>query len=81
MSEKLLVVTTEHIPGHNYEVLGEVFGVTTQSRDAISDFGAGLKSFLEGKSKATPRCCKLPGKLPWSVCASKQKAWTLMPWS
>lgn len=51
MSEKLLVVTTEHIPGHNYEVLGEVFGVTTQSRDAITDLGAGLKSFFGGEIK------------------------------
>ena len=28
----MLVVTTEHIPGKQYEVLGTAFGVTTQSR-------------------------------------------------
>lgn len=29
MAKEMLVTTTEKIPGHNYEVLGEVFGVTT----------------------------------------------------
>lgn len=29
---QMLVVTTENIPGKKYEVLGEVFGVTTQSK-------------------------------------------------
>lgn len=30
--EEMLVTTTEHIPGKEYQVLGEVFGLTTQSR-------------------------------------------------
>lgn len=47
----ILVTTTEHIPGKNYEVIGEVFGVTTQSRNAVSDFGAGLKSIVGGEIK------------------------------
>lgn len=47
----MLVTTTEHIPGKNYEIIGEVFGVTTQSRNAISDFGAGLKSIVGGEIK------------------------------
>ncbi len=42
MSE-MLVTTTENIPGKNYEIIGEVFGVKTQSQNMISDFGAGLK--------------------------------------
>lgn len=33
MAKEMLVTTTEKIPGHNYEVLGEVFGVTTQSKN------------------------------------------------
>lgn len=45
----ILVTTTENIPGKNYEILGEVFGVTTQSRNAISDIGAGLKSMIGGE--------------------------------
>lgn len=45
----ILVTTTENIPGKNYEIIGEVFGVTTQSRNAISDFGAGLKSVIGGE--------------------------------
>ncbi len=27
-----IVTTTEHIPGKDYEVIGEVFGLTTQSK-------------------------------------------------
>ena len=50
MSE-MLVTTTENIPGKNYEIIGEVFGVTTQSRNMISDFGAGLKSLVGGEIK------------------------------
>ena len=52
MENKLLVVTTENIPGRKYEVIGEVFGVTTQSKNFASDFGAGLKSMIGGEIKA-----------------------------
>lgn len=37
MAKEMLVTTTEKIPGHNYEVLGEVFGVTTQSKNVFSN--------------------------------------------
>lgn len=47
----ILISTTEHIPNHNYTVLGEVFGVTTQSRDVISNMGAGLKNIVGGEIK------------------------------
>ncbi|MGN9067660.1 heavy metal-binding domain-containing protein, partial [Ligilactobacillus agilis] len=47
----MLVTTTEQIPGKNYEVLGEVFGVTTQSRNVVSDFGAGIKNIVGGEIK------------------------------
>lgn len=45
----MLITTTERIPGHEYEVLGEVFGVTTQSRNVVSDIGAGLKNIIGGE--------------------------------
>lgn len=48
----ILVTTTERIPGKDYEIIGEVFGVTTQSRNVISDIGAGLKSLVGGEIKA-----------------------------
>lgn len=48
---EMLVTTTEHVPGHDYEIIGEVFGVTTQSRNMVSDFGAGLKSLVGGEIK------------------------------
>ena len=47
----ILISTTEHISSHTYTVLGEVFGVTTQSRDAISNIGAGLKNIVGGEIK------------------------------
>lgn len=47
----MLVVTTENIPGKKYEVIGTAFGVTTQSRNIASDFGAGLKSIVGGEIK------------------------------
>lgn len=48
---KILITTTENIPGKNYEIIGEVFGVTTQSRDVLSNFGAGLKNIVGGEIK------------------------------
>ncbi|AXX64162.1 MAG: heavy metal-binding domain-containing protein [Lactobacillus sp.] len=51
-AQTILVTTTEKIPGKNYEVIGEVFGLTTQSKNMISDFGAGLKSVVGGEIKA-----------------------------
>ncbi|GET17085.1 heavy metal-binding domain-containing protein [Ligilactobacillus agilis] len=51
----MLVTTTEQIPGKNYEVLGEVFGVTTQSRNVVSDFGAGIKNIVGGEIKGYTR--------------------------
>lgn len=47
----MLVVTTENIPGKKYEVLGEVFGVTTQSKNFVRNIGAGLKNFVGGEIK------------------------------
>ena len=52
MTKEILVATTEKIPGHNYEVLGEVFGVTTQSKNVFSNIGAGLKNVVGGEIKA-----------------------------
>ncbi|OUZ17809.1 heavy metal-binding domain-containing protein [Enterococcus cecorum] len=48
----MIVTTTERIPGKEYEIIGEVFGLTTQSKNAISDISAGLKSFIGGEVKA-----------------------------
>ncbi len=47
----ILVSTTEHI-GKDYEVLGEVFGLTTQSKNVVSNLGAGLKNLVGGEIKA-----------------------------
>ena len=39
----MLITTTENIPGKEYEVLGEVFGLTTQSKNVFKNIGANLK--------------------------------------
>ncbi|CCI80954.1 heavy metal-binding domain-containing protein [Lactobacillus hominis] len=48
---EILVTTTENIPGKKYEVLGEVFGITTQSRNVFSNLGANLKNIVGGEIK------------------------------
>ncbi|MFC6205995.1 heavy metal-binding domain-containing protein [Levilactobacillus tongjiangensis] len=45
----ILVTTTENIPGHQYEVIGEVFGLTTQSKNLIRNIGASLKNVVGGE--------------------------------
>ena len=49
---EILVTTTEKIPGKEYEIIGEVFGLSTQSKNMISDMGAGLKSIVGGEIRA-----------------------------
>lgn len=53
MNEKnILVTTTENIPGHEYEIIGEVFGLTTQSKNVVKNIGAGFKNIIGGEIKA-----------------------------
>ncbi|MHA8111494.1 heavy metal-binding domain-containing protein [Lactobacillaceae bacterium Melli_B4] len=47
----MLITTTENLNGHQYEILGEVFGVTTQSRNLASNLGAGFKNLVGGEIK------------------------------
>jgi len=47
----MLVTTTEHIPGQTYTIIGEVFGVTTQSKNVFRDIGASLKNVVGGEVK------------------------------
>ena len=52
MSKEILISTTENIPGRSYEVIGEVFGVTTQSKNMFSNFGTSMKNIVGGEIKA-----------------------------
>ncbi|VDG20667.1 Hypothetical protein [Lactobacillus sakei subsp. sakei 23K] [Lactiplantibacillus mudanjiangensis] len=52
MSKDILIVTTENIPGQQYEVIGEVFGLTTQSKNVFKNIGASLKNVVGGEIKA-----------------------------
>jgi uncharacterized protein YbjQ (UPF0145 family) len=46
----VLIVTTNDIPGWEIQrVFGEVFGLTVRSRNAVSQFGAGIKSIFGGE--------------------------------
>jgi uncharacterized protein YbjQ (UPF0145 family) len=48
----MLITTMNDVPGHEItDVYGEVFGLTVRSRNAFSQFGAGLKSMLGGELK------------------------------
>jgi uncharacterized protein YbjQ (UPF0145 family) len=50
MDNEILAVTTNDVPGYEVvEVYGEVFGVMTRSRNAVSNFGASLKSIVGGE--------------------------------
>lgn len=51
MNNDLLVTTTEHIPEKEYEVIGEVFGLTTQSKNVLRNMGAALKNVVGGEIK------------------------------
>jgi len=47
----MLVTTTEQIPGQTYTIIGEVFGITTQSKNVFRDIGASLKNVVGGEVK------------------------------
>ncbi|HVX23684.1 MAG TPA: YbjQ family protein [Acidimicrobiales bacterium] len=48
----MLISTMNDIPGYRVTtVLGECFGLTVRSRNAFSQFGAGLKSLAGGELK------------------------------
>lgn len=50
---QVLVVTTNEVPGHEVvEIYGEVFGLITRSRNALSNIGAGLQSIVGGEITA-----------------------------
>lgn len=52
MADRILVTTTENVPGQRYEIIGEVFGLTTQSKNVIKNIGAGLKNIVGGEIKS-----------------------------
>ena len=45
----MLIVTTENIPGKEYEVLGLVKGSTVQTVNLVRDIGASLKNLVGGE--------------------------------
>lgn len=52
----MLISTANDIPGYRItNVYGEVFGLTVRSRNAFSQWGAGLKSMVGGELKGMTR--------------------------
>lgn len=49
--DHFIISTTENIPGKEYEVIGEVFGLTTQSKNVVRNIGAALKNIVGGEIK------------------------------
>ena len=47
----MLITTGNDLPGWEFEVIGEVFGLTVRSRHVGSDMLAGLKSLVGGELK------------------------------
>lgn len=45
----MLLTTGNDIPGKDFEVMGLVNGNTVKSKNALKDFGAGLKSIVGGE--------------------------------
>lgn len=51
-NQPFLTVTMNDVPGYRIDaVMGEVFGLTVRSRNAISQLGAGFKSMFGGELK------------------------------
>lgn len=46
---KMLLTTTENIPGKSYEILGVVTGNMIQTKNVGRDIGQGLKSLVGGE--------------------------------
>ena len=47
----MVIMTTETIPGREYEILGLVKGHTVQTVNVIKDIGASLKTLVGGELK------------------------------
>ena len=45
----MILTTTYEVPGKEFEIIGLVNGNTVQSKNAIKDLGAGLKSIIGGE--------------------------------
>lgn len=47
----MVITTTENIPGQAYVVIGLVRGSVVQSKNAVRDFFAGMKTIVGGEIK------------------------------
>lgn len=52
MEDEILITTMNDVPGYRVTTVhGEVFGLTTRSRNLFSNIGAGLRTLIGGEVK------------------------------
>ena len=51
-TDRVLLTTTETLPGQDYTIIDPVFGITTQAQNALADLGASVKQTIGGELKA-----------------------------
>lgn len=49
---RILLTTTETLPGQDYTIIDPVCGITTQAQNALADLGASVKQTIGGELKA-----------------------------
>src|SRR5271154_1229084 len=47
--DKILVTTMNDVPGYEIAVYGEVFGLIVRARNVFSNFGASLRTLVDGE--------------------------------
>ena len=77
----MILTTTEHIPGKDYEILGLVRGSTIQSKNLGKDITQGLKSLVGGPVPPSGwwPMQKARGPTLWSVCGMSPPRWLRGP--
>ncbi|GAY73305.1 hypothetical protein NBRC111893_1451 [Lentilactobacillus kosonis] len=78
MADNFIVTTTENIPGKDYEVIGEVFGLTTQSKNVVRNIGAGLKNIVGGEIKDYTNMLEEARDVAVNRLRDNAKKWVLM---
>lgn len=63
----MILVTTETIPGKDFEALGMVKGNTIQTKNVGRDITQGFKHLVGGELKAYTEMKTRPGLLPQNV--------------
>ena len=70
MDDKIMVTTTNNLPGYEVvEVYGEVFGLIVRSRNIFSNIGAGLRTVFGGEVRGYTKLLSRTREEALSACA------------